>query len=361
MKPRRSRAYARPRVSPERTVTLSVVTVTYESAAAVEVSLPALVAQLQPDDELIVVDNASRDGTVAAVRRLAPAALVVESGENLGFAAGCNLGATHASGELLVFLNPDATPAAGFRAAIERPLRGREGWAAWMGLVTADAGRTVNTAGGVVHFTGISWAGQSGRGVRADEEAGDVGFVSGACLAVPRDVWRREGGFPPRFFMYCEDVDLSLRLRLHGERIGVEPSARVEHDYAFVKGSEKWRLLERNRWATILRTYPTPLLLLLAPALVAAEVAVLAAATAGGWKGAKVASWRETVSELPRLRAERAQIQAGRRVSAAEFADGLVADLSSPYLGRAASLPPLRWALRAYWTGVRAALRRLGL
>lgn len=344
-------------MSPESTVALSVVTVTYDSAAAVVVSLPPLVAQLRPCDQLIVVDNASRDGTVEVVRRVAPSALVIESLENVGFAAGCNVGAARASGELLLLLNPDATPAAGFRAAIERPLHERPGWAAWMGLVTTDAGRAVNTAGGVVHFTGIAWAGQSGRRVVADEEAREVGFVSGACLAVPRETWRREGGFPADFFMYCEDVDLSLRLRLGGERIGIEPSARVEHDYAFLKGGEKWRLLERNRWATILRTYPTPLLLLLAPALVATEIAVMVAAAAGGWSGAKVAAWRDTVIGLPRLRTERAGVQARRRVSAADFADGLVAEMSSPYLGPTASLAPLRWLLRAYWAGVRAVLR----
>ena len=56
--------------------------------------------------------------------------------------------------------------------------------------------------------------------------------------------------------MYHEDVDLSLRLRLAGGRLGVEPAAVVDHDYEFAKGAAKWRLLERNRWATIVRCYP---------------------------------------------------------------------------------------------------------
>jgi len=335
--------------------------VTFNSSSAVAVSLPPLLEQLRPGDELIVVDNASADGTLDTVRRVAPRARLVENPGNTGFAAGCDLGAGWATGELLLFLNPDATVAPDFAAAIRRPLAERPEWAAWMGLVTTDGGRRVNTAGGVVHFSGIAWAGESGRPVVADERAREVGFVSGACLAVPSQTWRREGGFPAAFFMYCEDVDLSLRLRLGGERIGIEPSARVEHDYTFVKGSDKWRLLERNRWATILRTYPTPLLVLLAPALLATEIAVVAAATSGGWRAAKVAAWRETTAELPRLRAERAEIQARRRVSVAEFAGGLVAELASPYLGTAASLAPLRWLLRAYWSGVRGLLRLLRL
>ena len=99
---------------------LSVVIVTHDHREAVRAALPALAAQLDDGDELIVVDNDSSDGTPDAVRELAPDAIVVEAGANLGFAAGCNRGASTASGELLCFLNPDAVPAPGFREAIER-------------------------------------------------------------------------------------------------------------------------------------------------------------------------------------------------------------------------------------------------
>ena len=146
---------------------LSVVIVTHDHREAVREALPALAAQLDDGDELIVVDNDSSDGTADAVRELAPDAIVIEAGANLGFAAGCNRGASAASGELLCFLNPDAVPAPGFREAIERPLADGRGWAAWQGLVTAEGGRVVNTRGGVVHFTGIAWAGGAGEPVAA--------------------------------------------------------------------------------------------------------------------------------------------------------------------------------------------------
>ncbi|HSJ18158.1 MAG TPA: glycosyltransferase, partial [Solirubrobacterales bacterium] len=146
---------------------LSVVVVTYNCREAVGRSLPPLTEQLHDDDELIVVDNASEDGTPDAVRELAPGATVIEAGSNLGFAAGCDAGADRSSGELLLFLNPDATVAPGFRDAIERPLADGRGWRAWMGLVTSEAGRVVNTEGGVVHFTGIAWAGGAGRRIES--------------------------------------------------------------------------------------------------------------------------------------------------------------------------------------------------
>jgi GT2 family glycosyltransferase len=334
---------------------LSVVVVTYNSRDAVAASLPRLCGQLRREDEVIVVDNASSDDTVARVRELAPGARVIRSHANVGFAAGANAGAREATGDVLLFLNPDATPAPGFADAIRRR---EDGWGAWMGLVTADGGARVNTSGGVVHFTGIAWAGDAGRPVSAAPTApAEIAFASGACLAVPRRDWERLGGFSEAFFMYQEDVDLSLRVRLAGGRLLVQPAAVVDHDYAFDKGPLKWRLLERNRWATIVRCYPAPLLLLLAPALAATEVALVAVAAAGGWLPQKLAATGETLRAVPRLVRERRAIQARRAVSSAEFAAWLTPDLDSAFLGRAGRLPPLRWALRAYWRAVTGALR----
>jgi len=184
----------------------------------------------------------------------------------------------------------------------------------------------------------------------------EVPFLSGTCLAIPRATWEALGGFPAAFFMYCEDVDISLRARLAGGRIGVEPAARVEHAYDFAKGPAKWRHLERNRWAVLLRDYPGALLALLAPALLATELALVAIAAAGGWLPAKLLAYGDTVRSLRRLLRERRAVQATRTVSAAEFARWLTPDLDSAYLGRAATLTPLRWVLRAYWRVVLIAL-----
>jgi GT2 family glycosyltransferase len=328
---------------------LSVVVVTHNSSTAVARSLPILCEQLGQADELVVLDNASTDNTVAVVREVAQRAIVVESQHNGGFAAGANAGARTATANLFVFLNPDATPAPGFVEAIRTPLGD---WTAWMGLVTADDGRVVNTSGGIVHFTGIAWAGQA-----AAAGPAEVAFLSGACLAIPRAEWERAGGFDEAYFMYHEDVDLSLRLRLAGARVGVEPRAVVDHEYEFAKGQAKWLLLERNRWATVLRCYPGPLLALLAPALLATEAAMLAVAAAGGWLPQKLGAAGETARALPRLLRERRAVQSARTISSAEFAAWLTPDLDSEFLGRASRSAPLRWALRTYWWLVLAALR----
>ncbi|TMK68918.1 MAG: glycosyltransferase [Actinobacteria bacterium] len=105
---------------------LSVVVVTHDHREAVGQMLRALTAELGDEDELIVVDNASTDGTPDAVREAAPDATVAEEGKNLGFAAASNRGAAVSSGDLLLFLNPDAVVAPGFRDE-PRTAAGRRG------------------------------------------------------------------------------------------------------------------------------------------------------------------------------------------------------------------------------------------
>ncbi len=340
--------------------TLSVLIVAWNSRAELERTLPALLPELGEGDEAIVVDNDSGDGTPDAVTALAPAARVVRAGCNLGFAAGCNAGAEAATGDLLVILNPDAAPLPGFGEAIRRPWVEARGWAAWQALVADHGATRINSAGNPVHFTGIVWAGGHGEPIEAAPAGpAEVPCLSGACLAIPRGTWERLGGFPERFFLYHEDVDLSLRLRLSGGVLGIEPSAVVDHDYEFGAREHKWRWLERNRWAFLIRVYPTPLLILLAPALLATELALIPASIAAGWGRQKLAAIGEVLRWLPRLLRERRQVQTTRTVSAAEFAERLTADLDSPFIPAAARSWPASFVLRSYWAGVRFVLNRL--
>jgi GT2 family glycosyltransferase len=335
--------------------TRSVQIVAYDSRDDLTKTLPALLPELGEGDELIVVDNKPGDGSAELVRELAPAARIVSTGANGGFAGGCNAGAAEASGDLLVILNPDAAPQPGFGEAIRRPWVDGRGWDAWQALVTDGSGERVNSAGNPVHFTGIVWAGGHGRPV-GEVPAGEVTAASGACLAIPLGSWRRLGGFPAEFFMYHEDVDLSVRLWSAGGGVGIEPSAVVAHAYEFGANADKWRWLERNRLAFLVRTYPGALLALLAPALLATELALLAVAAAGGWGGQKLRADLEFLGWLPRLLRERRQVQSRRTITAGEFAARLTPDLDSDLISPLVRSWPARALLRGYWRLVRALL-----
>jgi GT2 family glycosyltransferase len=335
--------------------TISTVIVAHDSLEDLICSLPALTSELRYDDELVIVDSGSSDGLRERLPEFAPGARIVVADGNVGFAAGTNLGVASARGDLIVLLNPDAVVQEHWSAAIRKPWGGA--WAAWMALVTMDRGRTINTSGGVVHFTGLGWSGQAHQPVdRAPAEPVEVGFLSGACLAIPRATWSELGGFPEEFFMYCEDVDISLRLRLRGGRVAMIPDARVVHDYDFDKGAGKWRLLERNRWATMIRTFPGALLVLLVPALLVTELAIWVAAVKGGWAQMKALATLDVLRALPRLLRERAAIQRRRTVSAGDFAAAMTAELSSPYFGGAVRSRAVAGGLRLYWRIVRRLL-----
>jgi GT2 family glycosyltransferase len=335
---------------------LSVVIVTWNSAEALKTTLPPLVEQLRDGDELIVADNGSEDGTRELVDELAPVARVVKLGGNRGFAAAANAGAEAATGDLLLLLNPDARPLPGFREAVARPWVEERGWAAWMGLVACNGASEVNTAGNPVHFTGLAWAGDHGRPLEGIEPR-EVTALSGACMALPLQTFRRLDGFPDPYFLYVEDIDLSLRLRLEGERIGLEPAAVVDHEYEF-GGAAKMRLLERNRWSLLLRVYPISLLILLAPALLLTELALIPVSIAGGWGGQKLLANLDGLRRLPWALRTRGAIQRRRSISSADFAALLTPDLDSPYFGRAGRSRVLRLMLRAYWRVVRSLLGR---
>jgi hypothetical protein len=174
---------------------------------------------------------------------------------------------------------------------------------------------------------------------------------------VRRSAWDQAGGFDPGYFMYSEDLELSLRLRLMGYEIGVTPAARVVHDYEFHKGQYKWFLIERNRWRTLLRVYPPGLLVLLSPALGVFEVVLLLVSARQGWARAKLRAVAATVRQAPGLLRERRAVQAQRQIDARAFAQSaLSASLASPFLDLG---PGQRWLddlQRAYWRLVLATL-----
>lgn len=329
---------------------LAVVIVAHDSADALPPTLAALTSQLRDDDELVVVDSASADPDALA-------ALLPDRGrlqrreDNVGFAGGAVLGARATHAPLLLFLNPDCVPQPGCLDALrEAPAA----WGAWQALVTLPGGTEVNTAGNVAHWLGLGWAGRIGEPVGSvAPEPAEVGFASGAALVVRRTAWEAVGGFDPAYFMYCEDLDLSLRLRLAGHGIGIVPAARVEHDYAFTKGYYKWFYLERNRLWTVLSTYPATLLALVTPALLALEVALLAIAARDGWVGPKLRAQAAILRSLPGLRARRRRAQATARIPTTVFAAALTADLDSPLL-RAPAVGVRAQA--AYWALVRRLL-----
>lgn len=334
---------------------LAIVVVSHESADHIRELLGVLLDQLEPEDELVVVDNASSDGTARVARRAGDRVRVIETGANLGFGGGCHAGARQTTAPLLLFINPDSHPQEGFLEHMRTAAAEWPAWGAWQAAVLMP-GERINTDGGVVHYLGIGWAGDCGAPLaRLPSAPSEVAFASGAAFVVRRSAWESTGGFDASYFLYHEDLDLGLRLWLANLPVGVVPNARVLHDYEFDKGTAKWFWLERNRWRTVLSVYPAPLLALLAPALIAAELVLLAVAARSGWLMAKLRAQRAVLIDLPTTLRRRRSVQATRHLTTRAFASHLTSSLDSAYLP-AGNVRWARTAQAAYWSAVRRLL-----
>ena len=210
---------------------VSIVVVTYGGFDWVLPALQAVVDHTDPCYEVVVVDNASPDGTGPRLRGAVEGATVVLNTENVGFGAGANQGALLARGHHLFFLNSDAFVQPGWLPPLLAVLDADPGVAVVASRLVEPDG-TLQEAGGIVGANG--YAGQLGMGADpADPEfrfRRDVDFASGAALLVRRREFLAVGGFHPSYVMgYFEDVDLCLDLARRGLRTVYEPASVVSH------------------------------------------------------------------------------------------------------------------------------------
>jgi GT2 family glycosyltransferase len=208
-------------------MTADVVVVTWRSGERVIRCLERLAPQ-QPAARTVVVDSASRDGTVEGVRELFPDVRVLELSDNRGFGAGVNAGAARGDGEAIVLVNDDVQVADGFVEAILAPLEEQ----ASCGMV---AGMTMLPASDKVDGFGIELDSTLGAYNRLRElpptaSPGRLAMPSGGLAAYRRSAFEQVGGFDERLFAYGEDVDLGLRMLLAGWTAAAAPTARGVHE-----------------------------------------------------------------------------------------------------------------------------------
>ncbi len=250
----------------------SVIIVNYNGRAYLERSLPSVLSTLTSGDEVIVVDNGSTDGSADWVAEEFPAIRLVQSQVNGGFGYGCNLGANHAQGTYLVFLNPDTTVCPGWLDALLAPLSDPQVALVTPCILRMDEPARINTAGNDIHPTGLAFCRGAGMPPAAFMTPEDVAAISGAAFSVRRDVWDVLGGMDEALFLYMEDTDLSWRAWLAGFRCLYVPNPVVYHDYALRFGAGKFFFQERNRYLLLLKNLRWRTLLLLIPSLLLAEV-----------------------------------------------------------------------------------------
>jgi GT2 family glycosyltransferase/glycosyltransferase involved in cell wall biosynthesis len=250
------------KAQPETEGVASVVIVNHRAADDTCAALAALHDLHWPRErlEVIVVDNASGDGSVGRIAKKHPDVRVVALDENLGYPAGCNAGAQVATGEYLAFLHNDARPDPGWVSAATEVLD-RDG------SVACVASKVLDGDGALIDFVDAG-LGFHGYGVKLhagepdspeyDREA-DVLFASHAAMVVRASTFREVGGFDERYFSIFEDVDLGWRYWLHGYRVRFAPASVAYHPdcrqlLALGTGQQEF-LRQRNALFTIFKNY----------------------------------------------------------------------------------------------------------
>ena len=209
---------------------ISVIVVNWNAGAVLGECLTSLAADGLAGREVILVDNATTDGSTAAAHGRHPWVRVVETGENLGFGMGANRGVAAASGDVLVFLNPDARVQPGAIDRLLEALRRTPGAGIAGGGLVDAAGRWQPGAARFAPLGHLLLDTTLGRlPARLRRRPHRVDWVYGTFMAVRRDVFQQLGGFDRRYFLYGEDMDICHRAAQVGVRTIHVPVARAIH------------------------------------------------------------------------------------------------------------------------------------
>jgi GT2 family glycosyltransferase len=260
---------AAPVVSTGVTQSISVVVVTWNRRELLHACLASLARQTHPRFEVLVVDNASQDGSVEMVLDLAksypvPLRLIANS-TNQGFCAANNQGFAASQSELVALLNNDAEADPGWLEALESVIRLYDdvGMAASKILVWEDP-RKIDKVGHLIYPDGQNRGRGSGQIDQGQfDRVEEVLWPDGCAAMYRRAMLEDVGGFDEEFFAYADDAELGLRGRIAGWRCFYAPGAVVRHHRGATLGigsARRLTLIERNRVLLVVKLFPWNLL-----------------------------------------------------------------------------------------------------
>jgi len=322
-----------------------------------------------PAERVVVVDNASSDGTLDWLKQHYPRIVRLGLPINTGFAGGNNVGFTHIRSAMpqcryVALLNQDTTVKPGWaehlvRLAEERPRAGSIQSKLLFPPSSSDVASNdpelFDSAGNESHYLGFGFVSKYRLPSDQEDTVRPIAFCSGAAMLVRVAAIQRDDLFPDEYFAYLEDAELGWRLRLSGYENLYCPDSVVYHHHEFGRNPLHYYRLEANRWRLVLTYYRWPTLLLLLPAMVIMELGLLFYFLRVKSLGEKMRSWGVFAS-LRKLAARRREAQAVRVLTDRQLTSLFIANVVFPevrnplltYVGN-----PL---LRLYWCFARSLL-----
>ncbi|WP_017931414.1 glycosyltransferase family 2 protein [Robiginitomaculum antarcticum] len=307
---------------------VSVIIVNFNAGDWLTRSVASVAAQTMADFECFIIDNGSVDNSMTSLPDLDNRFKIIELGENTGFARANNIGAHKANSDWIALLNPDAFARPDWldRLLLETTRRDDITMVGSRQIMALDS-TVLDGLGDCYSAFGIAYRAGYGHNVNLKPE---TGFVFGPCAAAAlyhRETFLRLGGFDKRFFCYHEDVDLALRMRLAGGECVQSADAIVDHVSSAISNNISGFAVfhgTRNRVWTFFKSMPLPLLILLSPLHIFANLAYLLWATfrPGRLKPTARGLWYALIG-LPGILATRKDIMAHKTISSTELLSAL--------------------------------------
>ncbi|MEE9211697.1 MAG: glycosyltransferase family 2 protein [Phycisphaeraceae bacterium] len=352
----------------EQTIHVAIIIVAYNSRDDLGDCLESVLAS---DDaglhrHVIVVDNASTDGTRAFLAQRFPQVDLIESRTNLGFAGGNNLAwdytrKNHPDSQYLALLNPDTIVTSGWLRPLVQYLRQNPGVASVQPkLMLHPQTDRINSAGNRSHFLGFGFTSAFGELDQGQyHQPRSIDFASGAAMMVRTESLERVGLFDDQMFVYLEDAELSWKLRLIGYDTVFVPAATVYHKHNVQSTFKYLYYLERNRWILLLTYYKAATLLLLIPAMLVMELGLFGFAISRGMFWQKLRAWIDLLHphNMRKLVAKRRETQSRRTISDRKFMTRFTGTIDYPPINHGLVRYVANPLLAAYWWFVRRLIR----
>jgi GT2 family glycosyltransferase len=347
-------------------ITLCVIN--YNGAHYLIDALQAALTQSEGFAEILLVDNASTDGSLDMVRTAFPRVKVLCLNENKGPGSARNAGFGAASCDLILFQDNDVRLQSDCAALLYRMLQQQpRALLVAPRVVYEQRPDMIQYDSADCHFLGLMALRNANRLLsQTDSIGGPTTSLVTACFLIDRRRWPGSQLFDEDFVFNLEDHDFGVRANLQGLETWIEPRAIVRHGagtpfLSYRQGHEvaKRRIyyLIHNRWQVIGKSYAPRTLMLLAPVLLLYEIFQLAGLIRRGWLGQWWQAWLALIRNLPRLHRKRVAVQATRKVSDRRLLRGGPLPFTAAVrtgLAEKSAVAIFEWFANGYWKLVRA-------
>jgi len=243
--------------------------------------------------KVYIVDNASTAETEAYLKNNYPEARILTRSDG-NYSAANNLGFNRALAdgcEYVATVNMDTVMEADWLAELVKALDDNPAAAIAQSKILLfprnneekEAPR-INGLGNIIHFLGFGFTGAYGEADREIAGYPEIkGYASGCSFIIRTEAFQKVGGYTEEFYMYHDDIELSLKIRLAGYKIILAPRSRLFHKYEFSRSVRMLYYMERNRYLTIMIYYPARFFGLIFLPLAAMDIVMFFYSIAGGW------------------------------------------------------------------------------